>query len=328
MRPFRDYEPGYGGVGVTFCRVPLVLDSAGLAGADIVIVGAPFDEGVSYRPGTRFGPRAIRMAEDVALPAERPNMELGIDPLTSLKVVDYGDIPAIPSRLAASHDLLREALGAVLAAGAVPVVLGGDHSLSYPTLQVLAERFGRDGYSVIHFDTHADTGLSELETPHGTPFSKAVRDGHLDGANIVQIGLRGAWPFPEEFDWMRSQGFTWHTMAQVIERGIGPVVRDAIEHARTRASRTYLTIDIDSLDPAFAPGTGTPEPGGLATRELLWAARTIGSELDLCAMDLVEVSPPYDHADVTAMAGHRIVLETLGGIALRRSGRAAAPERS
>jgi agmatinase len=327
MRPFRDYEAGYAGVGVTFCRVPLALQPEELHGADVVILGAPFDEGVSYRPGTRFGPRAIRMAEDVALPSERPNMELGIDPLQALTVVDYGDIPAVPSRLTESHARLREALGEILDAGAVPVVLGGDHSLSLPTLEVLAGRFGRDGYSVIHFDTHADTGLSELETPHGTPFSRTVLDGHLDGHNIVQVGLRGSWPFPEEFAWMRDQGFRWHTMAEVIERGLGPVLRDAIEHARARAPRTYLSIDIDALDPAFAPGTGTPEPGGFATRELLYAARTVAAELDLCAMDLVEVSPPYDHAAITAMAGHRIVLETLGGIALRRSGLPARPER-
>ena len=130
---------------------------------------------------------------------------------------------------------------------------------------------------MIHFDTHADTGLELEESPHGVPFSSAVIDGHLDGHNIVQIGLRGAWPFPEEFDWMREQGFRWHTIGEIIERGIGPVVRDAIEYAQSRAPRTYLTVDIDVLDPAFAPGTGTAEPGGLMTRELLWAVRTIAS---------------------------------------------------
>ena len=152
-------------------------------------------------------------------------------------------------------------------------------------------------------------------------------DGHLDGHNIVQIGLRGAWPFPEEFEWMREQGFRWHTLGEITERGIGPVVRDAIEYAQSRAPRTYLTVDIDVLDPAFAPGTGTAEPGGLMTRELLWAVRTIASSVDLCAMDIVEVSPPFDPAGITAMAGHRVVLETLGGIALRKTGREARPER-
>ncbi len=327
MQPNRPDEPGYAGVGLTFGRVPLVLDAAGLEGVDVAIVGAPFDEGVSYRPGTRFGPRAIRSAEDVAFPIARPHMELGIDPYAELDVVDYGDVDVRPSDLAWSHAALRAAVTDVLRAGAVPIVLGGDHSLSTPVLEALAAHHGRDGFSVVHFDTHADTGSDEREAPHGIPFHRAVVDGNLDGRNIVQVGLRGAWPFPEDFQWMREAGFRWHTAGEIVERGIGPVVRDAIEHARARAPRTYLTVDVDVLDPAFAPGTGTAEPGGLMTRELLWAVRTVASELDLCAMDVVEVSPPYDPAGITAMAAQRIVLETLSGIALRRSGREPRPER-
>jgi agmatinase len=327
MQPNRLQETGYAGVGITFGRMPLVLDPAGLAGADVAILGAPFDEGVSYRPGTRFGPRAIRTAEDVAFPVARPHMELGIDPYAELDIVDYGDVEVRSSDLDRSHALLRQGVAEILAAGAIPVVLGGDHSLSTPVLQALAAHHGVDGFSVVHFDTHADTGGDEWEAPHGVPFHRAVVDGDLDGRNIVQIGLRGAWPFPEEFQWMREAGFRWHTMGEIIERGIGPVVNDAVEHARARAPRTYLTVDIDVLDPAFAPGTGTAEPGGLMTRELLWAVRTVAARLDLCAMDIVEVSPPFDPAGITALAGHRVVLETLSGIALRRSGREPRPER-
>jgi agmatinase len=327
MQPNRPDETGYAGVGLTFGRVPLVLDAAGLAGVDVAIVGAPFDEGVTYRPGTRFGPRAIRTAEDVAFPIARPHMELGIDPYAELDIVDYGDVDVRPSDLAWSHAALRRGVTDILGAGAVPIVLGGDHSLSTPVLEALAGHHGSDGFSVVHFDTHADTGSDEREAPHGVPFHKAVVDGHLDGRNIVQVGLRGAWPFPEDFRWMRDAGFRWHTAGEIVERGIGPVVRDAIEHARARAPRTYLTVDVDVLDPAFAPGTGTAEPGGLMTRELLWAVRTVASELDLCAMDVVEVSPPYDPSGITAMAAQRVVLETLSGIALRTSGRAARPER-
>jgi agmatinase len=327
MTPNRPDEPGYAGVGVTFARAPLALSSEGLAGADVVVLGAPFDEGVSYRPGTRFGPRAIRDAEDAGYTSERPNMELGIDPMTALNVVDYGDVDVRPGDLAHSHAALRHAVAEVMDAGAIPVVLGGDHSLSTPVLSALAGRFGKDGFSVVHFDTHADTGSYEGEAPHGIPFHKAVIDGHLRGSNIVQIGLRGAWPFPDDFQWMREQGFRWHTMGEVVERGIAAVTRDAIAHARERAPRTYLTVDVDVLDPGCAPGTGTAEPGGLITRELLWAVRTVASELDLCCMDVVEVSPPYDWASITAMAAQRVVLEVLGGIALRRAGRSARPER-
>jgi agmatinase len=255
-------------------------------------------------------------------------MELGVDPYSVLRVIDGGDVDVRAANLVASHAALQTGVAEVLAAGATAVVLGGDHSLSMPVLRAIADRHGPDGYSVIHFDTHADTGLEMSEAPHGIPFSSAVQDGYLRGANMIQIGLRGNWPYPYEFDWMREQGFRWRTITEVIELGIAAVVREAIDFAKSRAPRTYLTIDIDVLDPAFAPGTGTAEPGGLMTRELLYAARTIASEVDLCAMDLVEVSPPYDPAGITAMAGHRVVYETLSGMALRRSGKPARPERS
>jgi len=158
LQPNRPDETSYAGVGVTFARVPLALDPPGLAGAAVAILGAPFDEGVSYRPGTRFGPRAIRMAEDVAFPIDRPHMELGIDPYAELDIVDYGDIEVRSSDLERSHKLLRQGVSEILAADTIPVVLGGDHSLSMPVLAALAERFGADGFSVVHFDTHADTG--------------------------------------------------------------------------------------------------------------------------------------------------------------------------
>lgn len=323
------YGTAQAGVVTTYCRVPYEPDPAQLAGADVVIVGAPFDDGVSHRSGARFGPRAIRLAEDVGGPPARPHMELGVDPFAELKVVDHGDVEVMPAVLAESHAALRRALDSVLGAGAVPAVLGGDHSLSLPQLEALAARHGPDGYSVIHFDTHADTGeeVYGATLSHGTPFYKGVVDGVLDGRNIVQVGLRGAWPSPPEFQWMRDAGFRWHTMGEIDERGLVAVLDDAIAHARERAPRTYLTVDVDVLDPAYAPGTGTPEPGGLTTRELLGAVRRIGCEVDLAALDVVEVSPPYDPAGITALAAQRTVLEALSGMALRRSGREARPER-
>jgi len=170
LQPNRPEENGYTGVGLTFGRVPLVLEPSGLAGADIAIVGAPFDEGVSYRPGTRFGPRAIRSGEDVGLPVDRPNMELGIDPYKELDIVDYGDVEVRSSNLAHNHAGLQARVGEILSAGAVAIVLGGDHSLSTPVLAALSEQFGTDGFSVIHFDTHADTGrpLATLSGHSGT----------------------------------------------------------------------------------------------------------------------------------------------------------------
>ena len=316
------------GVVRTYCGVPLAATREEVAAADVVVLGAPFDEGVSYRPGTRFGPSAVRTAEDVNATGDRPSVNAGIDPLAELRIVDWGDIDVTASDLPRSHDLLAEAVGVALAAGTLPVVIGGDHSLSHAMLRALHDRYGADGYSVIHFDTHADTGLdAEGEPPHGTPFRAAIEAGHLRGDAIYQIGLRGTWPGPELFQWMREQGMRWAAMDDVLDRGIGEVVREAVDHARAKAPVTYLTVDIDVLDPAFAPGTGTPEPGGLATRELMRAVRMVATELELAAFDLVEVSPPYDHASVTAMAGHRVILECLNGVALRRTGRAAQPER-
>jgi agmatinase len=329
MRPFRPGEAGYVGPGITFLRTPLVLDPDELDGADVAILGAPFDDGVTYRPGTRFGPRAIRLVDRGGV-GGRTHMEVGIDPKAVLNIVDFGDIEAPPGDLLASHDLLRQGVRTILEKGAVPVVLGGDHSLSAPMMQAIADCYGPDEYAVIHFDTHADTGFLDEPTPynHGTPFYRGVDEGFMRGDHIFQIGLRGTWPSPAEFDWMRGVGFHWRTMAEVMELGLDAVVAEAIAYATSKAPRVYLTVDIDVLDPAFAPGTGTPEPGGLMTRELLSAVRTVASSVDICAMDLVEVSPPYDVAELTAMAAHRVLLETITGIARYRAGASAGPQRS
>jgi agmatinase len=329
MRPFRPAESAFAGSGVTFLRTPLVLDPAELGEVDIAVLGAPFDEGVTNRPGTRFGPRAIRQADHSGV-GSRTHVEAGIDPKAALRIVDFGDIEVVPGDLLSSHERLRDNVRLLLEKGAVPIVLGGDHSLSAPVMQAIADVHGADGYAVIHFDTHADTGFEDEPTPynHGTPFYRGVTEEFMRGDHIFQIGLRGTWPNPAEFDWMRESGFRWRTMAEVLELGLDAVVAEAIAYAGSRAPRVYLTVDIDVLDPAFAPGTGTPEPGGLSTRELLGAVRAIAAAVDLCVMDIVEVSPPYDVAEITAMAAHRTVLDTMTGIALRRSGACPKPQRS
>ncbi len=316
----RGDAPGHAGIGHTFAGQRLVVDAAALAGVDVAVVGAPFDDGTSNRPGARFGPRAIRAADDGGH-AGRPHLGTGLDPFAVLAVVDYGDAAVAPGDLGQSHDNLAAVLGEVLAAEAVPLVLGGDHSLALPTLRALSERYGADGYAVVQFDTHADTGaeLYGVRNSHGTPFRVAVEDGYLDGHNIVQLGLRGTWPGVDDFAWMRAQGFRWHTMDEIDTRGLDRIVDDIVAHMRGRAKRVYLTVDIDVLDPAFAPGTGTPEPGGLTTRELRAALRRVGREVDLCAADVVEVCPPFDPSGITALAGERAALDILTGMAMRRS---------
>jgi agmatinase len=327
MRINRSWEPGYAGVAATFRRIPLVLDPAELSGADVVIVGAPMDEYVTHRPGTRFGPRAIRTAYDSGGDPHAYHMDLGVDPFAELRIVDYGDAEVVPGDPARSHAAIEAAVGAVVDAGAVPVVLGGDHSIAYPDIKAVAERRAEHDLAVVQFDTHSDTGTEnwEVKRAHGTPFRHLVDEGLIPGGNLVQVGLRGYWPDPPEFEWARQSGVRWHRMDEVVERGIDAVVRDALaEIAHTGAM--WLSVDIDVLDPAFAPGTGTPEPGGMATRELLRAVRKLALEHDLAGMDLVEVSPPYDHAEITAIAAHGVVMEVLSAVAARRAGRGARPE--
>jgi agmatinase len=314
----------------TFLGVPRadLDDPASLAGADVVILGAPIDETTVGRPGARFGPRAIRMADPAGLGDWRPNMELGVDPYDALTVVDHGDAQIVPADPARSHKAIRGSVTDILAAGAVPVVLGGDHSILHPDAGAAADHFGPGTVGVIHFDAHADDAetLHGVRRSHGTPVRLLVDERSVRGRHVVQVGLRGYWPGPEEFAWAREQGLVWFTQGQIDERGFDPVVEDAIGRAG-EPDRVWLSVDIDVVDPGSAPGTGAPEPGGLTPRELLRAVRRISWEVDVCGLEVVEVSPPYDQADVTSLLAHRVVLETLSGLALRRRDRDPAPER-
>jgi agmatinase len=307
-------KPDYAGL-LTYAGTPYTQDPAHLAGVDVAVVGAPTDDLVSDRSGTRFGPRAIRAASC----PPGPHLEAKVDALAELSVVDFGDAPVIPADPVRTHAAIEAIVGEVLAAGAIPLVLGGDHSISEPDIRAVATRHGPVG--LVHFDTHTDTGTEVygVEISHGTPFYRLVEQGHVDPRRYVQIGLRGYWPGEAEFSWQAEQGITSFFMHDVRERGIADVVERALEVAG--AGKAFLTIDVDVLDPAYAPGTGTPEPGGMTTGDLLWAARTLASRLDLVGADVVEVIPTMvGSADITSLAADRIVREILTGIALRRRG--------
>jgi agmatinase len=281
---------------------------------DVAILGAPTDDLTSDRPGTRFGPRAIRAA---GCPPG-PHLEARLDAIAELRVVDFGDAPVVPSSPAGNHAAIERIVGQVVAAGAIPIVLGGDHSISEPDVKAVAAVHGP--VALVHFDTHTDTGeeVFGVEISHGTPMYRLVRDGHVEGARYVQIGLRGYWPGEREFSWQAEQGITSFFMHDVRDRGIRAVVEDTI--AIVGDGPVFLTVDIDVLDPAFAPGTGTPEPGGMTSADLLWACREIASRLEVVGMDLVEVIPTgVASADITALVAERIVRETLTGIAMRRA---------
>jgi agmatinase len=329
MRVNRPGEPAYAGSAATFAKLPLVLDPAGLAGVDVAIVGAPTDEAVSYRPGARFGPRAIRLADVAGGTPSRPNMDVGVDPFEVLSVVDYGDAQVVPADKEASHAAIRQIVEEICAAGAVPIVLGGDHSIAHPDVGAVADQLKPATLGLVHFDAHADNAptVYGVRLSHGTPLRLLVEESSLRGEHIVQVGLRGYWPDPEDFDWARGQGFRWHLMEEISERGMDAVMDDVVGEARA-ADHLFLSFDIDVCDPGFAPGTGTPEPGGITAREALRAVRRLAFDVGLAGMEVVEVAPPYDHADVTALLAHRIVLEALSGLAVRKAGREPRPQLS
>jgi agmatinase len=313
-------EPPFVGI-PTYLKLPPIETAEQLAAErpDVVIVGAPFDGGVTNRPGARYGPRAIRAASNLGRGAYHLGLE--VQPLRVLRVFDFGDASVVPVDIERSHEAIREKVGAVLAAGAVPVVLGGDHSVAFPSATAVAEAVGKGKLGVVHFDAHADTAEDEWGTlyGHGTPMRRLIESGAVPGRSFVQVGLRGYWPPPDVVAWMHEQGMRWHLMDEIIQRGFDAVLDDAVAEALDGPEAIYLSVDVDVLDPAFAPGTGTPEPGGLSSRELLRAVRRVAGSTHLAGVDVVEVAPPYDGpGQITAEVAHRVVLEVLSALAKKR----------
>jgi agmatinase len=307
-------KPDYAGL-LSFGGVAYTQDPAELEGFDVAIVGAPMDDLVSDRPGARLAPRAIRSASS----PPGPHLEVKVDAFAELRVVDFGDAPVIPADVDASHGAIQSIVAQVLGAGALPVVLGGDHSITEPSVRAVAATHGPVG--MVHFDTHTDTGreVFGVERSHGTFIRRLIEDGQLDGRRYAQIGLRGYWPGEAEFAWQAEQGITSLFMHDVRDLGIREVVRRAIE--AVGEGPVYLTVDVDVLDPAFIPGTGTPEPGGMTAVDLLLAVRTVAASLGLVGADVVEVIPTtVGTNDYSALIAERVVRETLTGVALRRRG--------
>jgi agmatinase len=324
---FLDFDlPSYVGI-PTFQKLPLVTDGGALRARrpDVAIVGAPFDDAVSHRPGARFGPRAIRSASYHA--GSINSLQLEIQPFEWLDCVDAGDAPIVPANLERGHEVIRRKVAEVASSGAIPIVLGGDHSITFPSASAVAEAVAPRRLGVVHFDAHADAANATwgVLASHGTPMRRLIESGAVAGRNFVQVGLRGYWPPPPTVDWMRGHGMRWHLMTEIEERGAEAVVADAIAEALDGPEVIYLSVDIDVLDPGMAPGTGTPEPGGLLTRELLRAIRQVVGRVELVGMDVVEVAPSYDISEVTAAAAHRCVLEAISALAERRRTTGAAP---
>ena len=285
--------PRFGGPG-TMMRLPTAVSAAGL---DACFVGIPMDIGASNRSGTRYGPRQIR-AESVMI---RPyNMATGAAPFESLQVADIGDIAINTFNLPANMEIITRNIGEILKHDCIPLTLGGDHTISYPILKAIAEKHGP--VALIHVDAHADINDTMFgeKIAHGTPFRRAYEDGCLNPDLVFQIGLRGTGYASDDFDWSRDKGFTVVPAEECWHKSLVPLIEGI--RAKIGNHKTYLTFDIDSLDPAYAPGTGTPVCGGLTSREAISILRQFGG-LNLKGFDVVEVSPPYDHAEITALAG-------------------------
>jgi agmatinase len=296
-------EPTYGGA-LSFMRRRYSRD---LAGVDAAVWGVAFDQATTNRPGARFGPQAIRRAS--AIFDGDPQYPFGFDPFATLAVVDYGDCSLDYGRPMEAAEAIRRQAAAIIAAGAQLFTLGGDHFVTYPLLKAHAERHGRLG--LVQFDAHQDTWEDQPDRiSHGSFIGRAVSEGLIDPARSIQVGIRTQ--APADF------GIAMVTAAELDGAG-SKGVAEAIRR-RVGSAPAYLTFDIDCLDPAFAPGTGTPVAGGLSSREALAILQGLG-DVDFVGGDVVEVSPPYDHADVTAIAAATVAMYYLGLLARRRRGR-------
>ena len=294
----------------TFMRLPA---SRALEQVDVAILGVPFDSGTSYRSGARFGQRKIR---ESSLLLWGFNTVLGVSPKESLAIVDYGDVEIVPVEISKTMDNIARETGAILEKNVTVVALGGDHSISLPLLRAHAARFGP--LAVIHFDAHPDTWDQEYPGQpysHGTPFRRAIEESLIDVDAYLQIGIRGPVSHADDLAEAREMGARIFTIDQVFENGVPSIVRDI--HSIVGDRPLYVSLDIDAVDPAFAPGTGTPEVGGLSSYQILQLVRGLQG-LNFAGFDLVEVSPPYDHGEITSILAANLVFEFLSLLSLAK----------
>ncbi len=313
------------GPDITFLGVdPVDLDDpAALAAADVVVVGAPFDGGTSHRPGTRFGPQAIRQTDYLPHDGSRPHLALRVDALQDIRVVDAGDVEMPPGEIERALGALEDAVHAVASAGAIPLVLGGDHSIALADATGVARHHGYGRVSMIHFDAHADTGHIEFGSlyGHGQPMRRLIESGALRGDRFLQMGLRGYWPGPETLDWMaRAEDAVLRDDRDRRARAHAPASTRPSRSPSTTATRSSSRSTSTSATPGTRRAPAPPSPAGSASRELLDAVRRICLELPVAGIDVVEVSPPYDHAEITAFLANRVCLEALSGLAARKVG--------
>jgi agmatinase len=299
----------------TFMRLPHTRDARGL---DVAILGIPFDGGVSFRPGARFGPKEIR-ANSLLIRPYHP--VLRAEPFARLRVADVGDVDTNPLDIIDTYGRIEAAVSEILAAGALPACVGGDHSISLPILRAVARRHG--AVALVHFDSHQDMWEEYFGNRyfHGTPFRRALEEGLYLPRDTVQIGIRGPVYSPADFEFGETHGVRV-IRAEEVHREGAEAARGLLD--RLRGRKAYVSFDVDAVDPAFAPGTGTPEVGGLTSAQALEFLRMLVG-LDIVAFDIVEVSPPYDQSGLTAMLAANVLFELISVVSLARAPSAARP---
>ena len=301
--------PHFAGIN-TFMKAPYLEDIRKVGDYDAAVMGVPFDGGCTYRSGTRFGPQGIRRISALYSPY---NYEMGVDLREQMTLCDAGDVFTIPANIEKTFDQISNAVAHVAATGTFPVILGGDHSIGFPTLRGLASVTSKN-IGVIHFDRHADIQEKDLdERMHTTPYFHATELPNVRPENLVQIGI-GGWQVPRAaLPIMRDRRTNVFSVSDVEELGPDKVIEMALDRAWDGCDAVYMSFDIDCIEAGFVPGTGWPEPGGFLPREALKMVGLVAKE-GLCGMEVVEVSPPYDHADITSLMALRIVVDALGSM--------------
>ena len=303
----RGHQPAFAGIN-TFLKAPFVENIHEVGRHQVAVVGAPFDMGTTFRPGTRFGPQAIRR---ISALYDSYSVDLAVDLQEELDLVDVGDVFVIPSNIEKSFDQIDRAVSFLVGEGVFPVVLGGDHSIGYPDVRAIAPHVdGKVG--IIHLDRHIDIQERDMdERMHTTPWFHATNIANAPPTNLVQMGIGGWYGSRPGVKVARERNTTVLTISDIEGLGVEKAAEAALEVAWKGASAVYLSFDIDSVDAGFVPGTGSPEPGGLLPREALKLLRTVARE-GLCGMEVVEVAPPYDVSDMTALLACRAVMDVLG----------------
>ena len=314
----------------TFFHLPVAMSPADLFASqvDIAILGAVPDMGTGMR-GAAHGPNAVRNSQVYGgYGTRQPHLHTMVDPLEDLVIADFGnapiDIMSTERSMQPIREFVRSAAEVEIRPGenVIPIIVGGDHSLMYADVAALTDVYGKGNVGVVHFDAHYDAGKYMMGhlINHGMPVYRLIEEGLVPGKNFIQVGLRGYYPDEASFEWMREQGFRYHTMAEIERRGFDAVMDDVVAEAKDGPEYMFISFDIDTLDPAFVPGTGTPEPGGLTPREAFPILRRLCAESNVVGFELVELSPMLDPTYVSALNANRLIKECMTGIAMRKQG--------